>query len=188
MLKSAKATKTKKGKKEKKPAAKKPSAKKKTAKKKTAKKVIEKKVSKAKAKPLAQSPLEAEKYYEAVGRRKTSISRARLFTKGEKVFLVNKKPLDKYFPSPDLQKTATVPLEIMKCLDKFRVLVNVRGGGLNSQAEATRHAIARALVIFNSGFRKRLKKAGFLKRDPRMKERKKFGLKRARKAPQWSKR
>jgi small subunit ribosomal protein S9 len=76
----------------------------------------------------------------------------------------------------------------MKTEDKFRVSVVVKGGGLQGQAEAVRHGLARALILFNPDFRKRLKKAGFLKRDPRMRERKKFGLKRARRAPQWRKR
>ena len=76
----------------------------------------------------------------------------------------------------------------MDCLDKFNVSVNLKGGGSASQAEAVRHGIARALILFNPEFRKKLKKAGYLKRDPRMRERKKFGLKRARRAPQWSKR
>ena len=80
------------------------------------------------------------------------------------------------------------PFKLMNCLDLFRVSVRVKGGGLVAQAEAVRHGVSRALVLFNSGFRKKLKKAGYLKRDPRMRERKKFGLKRARKAPQWSKR
>jgi len=132
--------------------------------------------------------LPIEKYYEAVGRRKTAIARVRLFTKGDKSFLVNEKPLSHYFPSSELQKIVVSPLEIMKCLDKFQILTIVKGGGLSSQAEAIRHAISRALTLFNPDFRKRLKKAGFLKRDPRMKERKKFGLKRARRAPQWQKR
>jgi small subunit ribosomal protein S9 len=76
----------------------------------------------------------------------------------------------------------------MKCLDKFRVTAIVKGGGRNAQAEAVRHGTARALVDFDNNFRKRLRKAGFLTRDPRMRERKKFGLKRARKGPQWAKR
>jgi small subunit ribosomal protein S9 len=80
------------------------------------------------------------------------------------------------------------PLEIVKLQNKFKILVEVKGGGKNSQAEAIRHGIARALVKFNSDFKRKLKKAGFLKRDPRMKERKKPGLKRARRAPQWQKR
>jgi len=132
--------------------------------------------------------LKPEKYLEAVGRRKTSVARIRLFSRGEKEFLINQKPIEKYFPTPYLQKTAKDSLAIMNCLDKFRVLTIVKGGGLQSQAEAIRHGIARVLVLSNPDFRKRLKKAGFLKRDPRMRERKKFGLKRARRAPQWAKR
>ena len=152
-----------------------------------------KKVKKERGKPLIKKIEKAlgakpEKYYEAVGRRKTSIARVRLFSKGEKLFLVNAKPIEKYFPTFELQEIAKAPLEKMKCLDKFRISARIKGGGLVSQAEAIRHAISRALVLFNPDFRKRLKKAGFLKRDPRMKERKKFGLKRARKAPQWQKR
>lgn len=148
------------------------------------KKVIAKKVKLVK-KPLVVKP---EKYWQAVGKRKSAIARIRLWTKGEKIFLVNKKPLEKYFPLFEHQETAKTPLEIMKCLDKFRILAKVEGGGLSAQAEALRHALARALVLFNPNFRKRLKKAGFLKRDARVRERKKFGLKRARRAPQWQKR
>lgn len=130
----------------------------------------------------------SDKYYEAIGRRKTAIARVRLFTHGEKIFLVNNKSLEKYFPSFNLQQIALSSLEKMKCLDKFRVSVKVKGGGLHAQAEAIRHGTARALVLFNPNFRKRLNVAGFLRRDPRMRERKKFGLKRARRAPQWQKR
>ena len=129
-----------------------------------------------------------EKYLEAVGRRKTSVARVRLFTQGEKVFLVNEKPYDIYFPTLELQQIVLDSFQKMKCLDKFRVLVKIKGGGYHSQAEAVRHGTARVLVKFNSDFRKRLKKAGFLTRDSRMRERKKFGLKRARRAPQWQKR
>lgn len=146
--------------------------------------------------------IKPERYFEAVGRRKTSIARVRLFTRrgarvlsvaetpdlGEKDFLVNEKLLNLYFPTSELQQIAKSALEKMNCLDKFRIQVLVKGGGLHSQAEAVRHGTARALVLFNLEFRKRLKKAGFLTRDPRMRERKKFGLKRARKAPQWAKR
>lgn len=128
------------------------------------------------------------KYYEAVGRRKTAIARVRLFTKGEKDFLVNEKPLKGYFPELEQQQTAFSSLEKMKCTDKFRVMVKVRGGGLHAQAEAVRHGISRCLVKFNPDFKKRLRRAGYLTRDPRMRERKKFGLKRARRAPQWHKR
>jgi len=131
---------------------------------------------------------EIERYFEATGRRKTAVARVRLFTRGEKLFLVNQKPYNLYLPSLELQGIAQSALEKMKCLDRFRIEVKVKGGGFHAQAEAVRHGIARALVIFNPDFRKRLKRAGFLTRDPRMRERKKFGLKRARKAPQWAKR
>ena len=130
----------------------------------------------------------SERYYEAQGRRKTSVARIRIWTKGGKEFLVNKKTLEKYFPMLFLQKTVLSPLEKMKCLDKFKISVIVKGGGISSQAEAIRHGISRALILFNPDFRKRLKKAGFLSRDSRMRERKKFGLKRARRAKQWKKR
>jgi len=156
---------------------KKPKKVKKAAKKPAVKKIEKPKV---KAKPA--------KYFEAVGRRKTSIARVRLFTQGNKAFLVNQKPLEVYFPAFELQEIVKSPLIKMNCLDKFGVSVKVKGGGLHSQTEAIRHGISRALVLFNPDFRKKLKKAGFLKRDPRMRERKKFGLKRARRAPQWQKR
>ena len=116
------------------------------------------------------------------------MARVRLFTRGEKTILVNNKPYNVYFPTIELQQIAQAALEKMKCLDKFRVSAIVKGGGLSAQAEAIRHGISRALTLFNPDFKKRLKKAGFLTRDSRMRERKKFGLKRARRAPQWQKR
>lgn len=152
------------------------------------KKAVKKVERKVKEPISVVGPPKKEKYYQAVGRRKTAVARVRLFTKGEKVFLVNQKPIDQYFPIPEFQKTAKAALEKMKCLDKFRILVTVKGGGLSAQAEAIRHGIARALVLFNPNFRRRLKSSGFLTRDSRVKERKKFGLKRARRAPQWQKR
>ena len=136
-------------------------------------------------KDLAGRP---DKYFEAIGRRKTSVARVRLFTRGDKEFLINNKPYEKYFVFPGDQQTAVSSMIKMKCLDKFRISVIVKGGGRHSQAEAIRHGTARVLVDFNANFRKRLRKAGFLTRDPRMRERKKFGLKRARKSPQWAKR
>jgi len=143
-----------------------------------------------------------EKYFEAVGRRKTAIARVRIFAKKGASFsdesgnlkmefsdfIINGKPINNYFTSFDLQQIVKVALEKMNCLGKFSVSVKVKGGGFHAQAEAVRHGISRALVIFNQDFRRRLKKAGFLTRDPRMRERKKFGLKRARRAPQWKKR
>lgn len=140
-----------------------------------AKKVEEEKVSKP------------DRYFEAVGRRKTSIARVRLFTKAGD-FSVNGKPHNIYFPTVELQKIVEDSLQKMKLFGRFRVSVKVAGGGIHSQAEALRHGLARCLTKFNPDFRKRLKRAGFLRRDPRMKERKKFGLKKARRAPQWKKR
>jgi small subunit ribosomal protein S9 len=129
-----------------------------------------------------------DRFFEATGRRKTAVARVRLFTRGDKVFLVNNVPYQEYFKLEQDQQTAVSSMKKMKCLDKFKVSVVVRGGGRNAQAEAVRHGTARVLVDFNLNFRKRLRKAGYLTRDPRMRERKKFGLKRARKAPQWAKR
>ena len=136
-------------------------------------------------KELASKP---DRYFEAIGRRKTAVARVRLFTRGDKQFLVNGKQYQEYFTLLQDQETSTASMKKMKCLDKFKVTVIVKGGGRNAQAEAVRHGTARVLVDFNANFRKRLRKAGFLTRDPRMRERKKFGLKRARKSPQWAKR
>jgi small subunit ribosomal protein S9 len=129
-----------------------------------------------------------DRYFEAIGRRKTAVARIRLYTKGDKEFLVNNKSYQKYFQLVEDQEKAISSMKKMKCLDKFRVTVVVKGGGHSAQAEAIRHGTARVLVDFNNNFRKRLRKAGFLTRDPRMRERKKFGLRRARKSPQWAKR
>lgn len=136
-------------------------------------------------KDIASKP---DRYFEATGRRKTAVARVRLFTRGEKQFLVNGKPYPEYFKLPVDQETAVASMKKMKCLDKFKVTVLVNGGGRSAQAEAVRHGTARVLVYFNNNFKKRLRKVGFLTRDPRMRERKKFGLKRARKSPQWAKR
>lgn len=157
------------------------------------KKVKEAKVVKKAKKPTPKKKVRKPapppaRYFEAVGKRKTAVARVRLFTRGEKVFLVNEKPFTVYFPTLNLQQIATASLRKMRCLDKFRVLVKVRGGGVNAQAEALRHGITRALTLFNPDFKKRLRRAGYLTRDARKRERKKFGLKRARRAPQWAKR
>jgi len=127
-------------------------------------------------------------YFETIGRRKTAQARVRLFNQGDKSITINNKDYKEYFQTKELQGVVFAALEKMKAEDKFRVLAIVKGGGMHAQAEAVRHGIARNLVRFNEDFRKRLRKAGYLTRDPRMRERKKFGLKRARKAPQWSKR
>jgi small subunit ribosomal protein S9 len=129
-----------------------------------------------------------EKFWQGVGRRKTAVAIVKIFKEKEGSFLVNEKPLEKYFPLFEQQKTAKAPLELLKLENKFKVSALVNGGGLVAQAEAIRLGLARALVSFKEEFRKKLKKAGFLKRDPRVKERKKPGLKRARRAPQWQKR
>ena len=130
----------------------------------------------------------SDRYFETMGRRKTASARMRLFTKGDKKFIVNGKEYKNYFPTLDLQKIVLSSLDKMNLLDKFTIEAKVKGGGIFAQAEAIRHGIARALVEINPNFRKRLKKVGYLTRDSRMRERKKFGLKRARKSPQWAKR
>ena len=135
-----------------------------------------------------ETPKSVERYLGAIGRRKTSVARVRLLTKGDKEILVNNRAYNVAFPQFDLQEIILAPLKLMNCLDKFGVSIRVKGGGAHSQAEAIRHGIARTLVLFSQDFRKRLKKAGYLTRDSRMRERKKFGLKRARRAPQWRKR
>ena len=145
-------------------------------------------ISKEIAQAIKDNSGKSDRYFEAIGRRKTAVARVRLFTKGDKEFIVNDQSFQKYFQLQEDQENAVASMKKMKCLDKFRVTVVVKGGGHSAQAEAIRHGTARVLVDFNNNFRKRLRKAGFLTRDPRMRERKKFGLKRARKAPQWAKR
>lgn len=126
------------------------------------------------------------KYY-GTGRRKSSVARVYLMPGTGKV-TINKKDMDDYFGFDTLKVIARQPLELTSTADKFDVLVNVHGGGYTGQAGAIRHGIARALLEADPEFRPVLKKAGFLTRDPRMKERKKYGLKKARRAPQFSKR
>ena len=129
-----------------------------------------------------------KKYFEAVGRRKNATARVRLYTQNKKGITVNDKPYQDYFKTEILQKTIISPLEKLKCLDKFGFEIKVNGGGLSGQAGAIRHAVSRVLILLNPYFKKRLKKSGYLTRDSRMRERKKPGLNRARRAPQWSKR
>jgi small subunit ribosomal protein S9 len=129
-----------------------------------------------------------KKYIETVGRRKTSVARARLTPSAKSSFTVNDKSVEDYFKVAEQIAIATNAITQTPMEQKFAVTVKVVGGGVNGQAEATRHAIARALIVHDQSLRKDLKKAGYLKRDPRAKERRKFGLKKARKAPQWSKR
>ncbi|MCL2587750.1 MAG: 30S ribosomal protein S9 [Firmicutes bacterium] len=122
----------------------------------------------------------------ATGRRKESIARVRLVPGTGKI-VINDRPLEQYFVSGFLQLIVNQPMSLIEAKN-FDVLVNVKGGGLTGQAGAIRHGIARALVKDTPTAKPELKKAGFLKRDPRMKERKKYGLKKARRAPQFSKR
>jgi len=127
-------------------------------------------------------------YLYAVGRRKSAVAQVRIYKKGEGKFTVNEKELNKYFPSAELLDKVKAPLVLAGQTDKLSITVKVVGGGISGQAEAVRHGISRALLLLNPNFRKPLKKAGFLTRDARVKERKKPGLKGARKAPQWTKR
>ena len=128
------------------------------------------------------------KYIEAVGRRKTSTARVRLSNASKLSYSVNGKGLEIYFPTEELRSIVTDPFTDGKFPSTYAISAKVSGGGIHSQAEAVRHGISRALVKEDHEGRSRLKKLGFLKRDPRNKERRKFGLKKARKAPQWSKR
>ena len=121
------------------------------------------------------------------GRRKKAIARVRLLP-GSGAITVNKRSLDDYFGLDTLKIIVNQPLETTATVGKFDIFVNVRGGGFTGQAGAIRHGIARALCEADSAYRPALKKAGFLTRDPRMKERKKYGLKKARRTPQFSKR
>jgi small subunit ribosomal protein S9 len=125
--------------------------------------------------------------YYGTGRRKTSVARVRLIP-GEGKIIINDRDINDYFGMEPLRIMVRQPLELTGTLGKFDVIAKVEGGGFSGQAGAIRHGISRALLKVDEGFRPVLKKAGFLTRDPRMKERKKYGLKGARRAPQFSKR
>lgn len=147
----------------------------------------------AKPKKEVEAKPKPKRYYEAVGSRKTAVARVRLFTARpleEQIgrISVNEKSYKEYFPMPEHQQIVENSLNKLRSLNRFEVTAKVGGGGIKSQAEAIRHGIARTLVAFNADFRKKLKRAGYLKRDPRKKERRKYGLKKARRAPQWAKR
>ena len=155
-----------------------------------------------------KKPTAKEKYYEAMGGRKESVARVRLYTKkatdlpampahagqagvaGEDKALitVNGKDYREYFSDVALWEIVESPLKKLKSTNRFKVTVVVHGGGKSGQAGAIKHGIARTLVYFDQNFRKKLKKSGYLTRDPRAKERRKYGLKKARKAPRWAKR
>jgi small subunit ribosomal protein S9 len=126
-------------------------------------------------------------YYEGVGRRKTATARVRLYP-GEGTIVVNDKPVEEYFSRQGDASHLLEPLKVTDTVGTFNVSVKVQGGGVSGQAGAVRHGIARALLAADPNLRPVLRKGGFLTRDARMKERKKPGLKRARKAPQYTKR
>ena len=126
--------------------------------------------------------------YWGTGRRKKAIARVRLIPEGTGVITINKKDINEYFTTDVVKYIVRQPLELTGTATTFDIFVNVVGGGYTGQAGAIRHGIARALVVADEGYHSVLKQAGFLTRDPRMKERKKYGLKKARKASQFSKR
>lgn len=129
----------------------------------------------------------AEITYTATGRRKTSVARV-IMRPGSGQIIVNKKPIETYFPRETLRMMIRQPLELTGMIGKLDIFANVDGGGLSGQAGALKHGISRALVLMDTDLRTRLKKEGFLTRDPREKERKKYGQKGARKRFQFSKR
>lgn len=131
---------------------------------------------------------DTNKYDRALGRRKTATAVVKIFKDGSNKFTVNGKKSSEYFITEELQKIIHDPFTKTKNTEKYDIVVTVKGGGIHAQAEAVRHGIARILASAGDEERIAVKKLGFLKRDPRAKERRKFGLKKARKSPQWSKR
>ena len=130
---------------------------------------------------------EGKPYFYGTGRRKSSVARVRIYNGSGKI-TINDRDIDDYFGLETLKLIVRQPLALTGTADKFDIVCRVNGGGVTGQAGAIRHGIARALLLYNAELRAELKKAGFLTRDPRMKERKKYGLKGARRAPQFSKR
>lgn len=134
------------------------------------------------------SPMKKDgRYFYANGKRKTAVARVRLYENGKGEILVNNKAVDEYFFG-ELIGSIKAPLKIANALKLFDITALIEGGGISAQADALRHGISKALLEYDPELRSELKKAGFLTRDSRVKERKKFGLKRARRAPQWAKR
>ena len=129
-----------------------------------------------------------KKYFYGTGRRKSSIARVRVYENGTGSIIINGRDINDYFGLETLKLVVRQPLVTTELVDKVDVVVSVCGGGVSGQAGAIRHGVARALLTVNPEYRASLKAAGFLTRDPRMKERKKYGLKAARRAPQFSKR
>jgi|WetSurMetagenome_2_1015567.scaffolds.fasta_scaffold1118560_1 small subunit ribosomal protein S9 len=152
---------------------------------------VKKKVKTKETVKVEKAPLVKEKYFYAVGRRKASNAQVKLYPSekaGENDLIVNKKKLREYFPSTTVQNIFLAPLKATATTNKFKINVSVRGGGFKGQAEAIRLAISRSLVKFNEEYKKSLRDLGYLTRDSRVVERKKPGLKKARRAPQWAKR
>ncbi len=129
-----------------------------------------------------------QEYYYGTGKRKTSIAKVRLYLEDDGSILVNGKPMDEYFNWLPWQGIIREPFQVSNTVNRFRVVARVLGGGVNSQAEAIRHGIARALVVFDASLKPALRRQGLITRDARIKESKKYGLKRARRAPQYTKR
>ncbi len=128
-------------------------------------------------------------YYYGMGRRKTAVARVRLYPNGDGSVTINGKSAQAYFGDrPSVMATMNAPLRLLDLNDAYTITIRVIGGGVSGQAGAIRHAMSRALLRVNPDWKPQLRKAGFLTRDPRVKERKKYGLKRARKAPQYTKR
>jgi len=128
-----------------------------------------------------------ERYFYANGKRKTSVARVRLYEKGKGKIIVNEQPATEYFHGTLIGNLKS-PLKLVDMLKNFDISAKVNGGGISSQSDAVRHGIAKALIVFDPALRTTLKRAGLLTRDARVKERKKFGLHGARRAPQWAKR
>lgn len=135
-----------------------------------------------------KSPSQGAQYFYALGRRKSAIAKVKLFPKGSGKFKVNGKDYKVYFPQFTWSQNLELPFDALGQKDKFDVEIKLVGGGPSAQSEASRLGIARSLVKLDENNRQALRAAGFMTRDPRAKERKKPGLKRARRAPQWSKR
>lgn len=129
-----------------------------------------------------------DSYYYGTGRRKTAVARVRLYPNGTGAMTVNGRDADQYFGRQRLVAEAGAPLRLLELTGRFDVQIKVAGGGISGQAGAARHGVARALLRSDEELKPALRRAGFLTRDPRVKERKKYGLKRARKAPQYTKR
>ncbi len=129
-----------------------------------------------------------QRYFYGTGRRKRAIAKVRLYPDDGRAIIVNGKPMEEYFNWLPWQSTVREPFAVSGTAGQFRVMAQVLGGGVNAQAEAIRHGISRALVVSNPALKPGLRRAGFITRDTRVKESKKYGLKRARRAPQYTKR